>query len=41
LTPEQLQSYRDAATTKDESLSDWVRRNLDKAAKRALKNKDT
>lgn len=34
VTPEQLQSYRDAATSKDETLSDWVRRHLNRAAKR-------
>ena len=38
LKPEQLQSYRDASDVNDQSLSDWVRTTLDKAAKRA--NKD-
>ena len=37
VTPEQLQSYRDAADSKAESFSEWLRRNLDKAVKRDLK----
>ena len=37
ITVEQLDSYRDSAAAKDEPLSKWVRRNLDKAAKRELR----
>jgi len=38
VTPEQLQSYKAAALNRAESLSDWVRRHLDKAAKRDTKD---
>ena len=36
VTEDQLATYTEAAEGKDESLSTWVRRNLDKVAKRDL-----
>ena len=38
VTQGQIDAYTEAATSKDESLSDWVRRNLDRVAKRDMKD---
>lgn len=36
ITADQLKSYRDAASSREESIAAWVRRNLDRATKRDL-----
>lgn len=37
LTPEQKESYQNAANTKEKKLSAWIKNTLDKAASRAVK----
>ena len=37
VTPDQLAAYNNAARERDDSLSGWIKSNLDRAAKRDLK----
>jgi len=37
VTPDQLTTYNEAAATHGESMAAWVKRNLDRIAKRDLK----